>query len=310
MRATTRSIRAVSGALHHHDSQDASRGHARERSNARILGIAVGLTLSFAAVELIASIMSGSVALMADAGHMVTDSTALLLALIAQIVAMRPPNDTSSYGFGRIEALAAFVNSLVMLGVIAWIVMTAFDRLQNPRDIAGQTVMVVAGIGLLINLLVAWLLSKDQDSINTRAALIHVMGDLLGSIAAIVSGFIIFFTGWAAIDPLLSIFVCLLLLKSTLLILKNSYRILMEHVPGSVDFQAVGQDLLGPDTIRSVHNLHVWEISPGHIALSAHLEVSDLAVWPSVLKELQLLLREKHGIDHATLQPELETVTT
>jgi cobalt-zinc-cadmium efflux system protein len=242
---------------------------------------------------------------MADAGHMVTDSTALLLALLAQIIAMRPPSDTSSYGFGRIEALAAFVNSLVMLGVIAWIGITAFDRLQNPRDIAGQTVMIVAGIGLLINLLVAWLLSKDQDSINTKAALVHVMGDLLGSIAAIASGLIIVLTGWTPIDSLLSIFVCALILKSTLILLKNSYRILMEHVPESVDFQAVGKDLLSPVAIRAVHNLHVWEISPGHIALSAHLEMTDLSAWPTVLRDLQTLLREKHGIDHATLQPEL-----
>ena len=295
----------MSSPLHHHDSQDALRGHARERANSRILGLAVGLTLFFAVVEFIVALVSGSVALMADAGHMVTDSTALLLALLAQIIAMRPPSDTSSYGFGRIEALSAFVNSLVMLGVIAWIGITAFDRLQNPRDIAGQTVMIVAGIGLLINLLVAWLLSKDQDSINTKAALVHVMGDLLGSIAAIASGLIIVLTGWTPIDSLLSIFVCALILKSTLILLKNSYRILMEHVPESVDFQAVGKDLLSPVAIRAVHNLHVWEISPGHIALSAHLEMTDLSAWPTVLRDLQTLLREKHGIDHATLQPEL-----
>jgi cobalt-zinc-cadmium efflux system protein len=296
----------MSGNLHHHDPHDATVGHARARTNARALGIAVTLTLGFAAVEFFAALWSGSVALMADAGHMVTDSTALFLALVAQWIARRPPTATRSYGDGRIEALAAFVNSLTMVGLAVWIVIESLDRFSNPHPIAGHTVMLVAGIGLLINVLVAWVLSRDQSSLNTKAALVHVLGDLLGSVAALVSGAVIYFTGWAPIDPLLSLFVCGLILKSSFSLLQQSYGILMEHVPQHVDFNAVGRDLLATPGVIHVHNLHIWETSPGHVTLTAHLELDRLDHWPAELPKIQAMLRDKHGIDHATIQPEIK----
>lgn len=295
----------MDGHLHHHDPHDAAIGHARARTNARALGIAVALTLGFAGIEFFAALFSQSIALMADAGHMVTDSTALFLALVAQWMARRAPTATRSYGDGRIEALAAFVNSLAMLGLALWIAIEAMSRFHSPHEIAGQTVMLVAGIGLLINIVVAWVLSKDQDSLNTKAALVHVLGDLLGSVAAIVSGAVIYFTGWTPIDPLLSLFVCGLILKSTASLLKNSYGILMEHVPSHINFEAVGQDLASIAGVHRVHNLHIWETSPGHINLTAHLEVQSLDHWASDLPKIQSMLRDKHGIDHATVQPEI-----
>lgn len=295
----------MSGNLHHHDPHDATMGHARAKTNARALGIAVTLTLGFAAVEFFAALWSGSIALMADAGHMVTDSTALFLALVAQWIARRPPTATRSYGDGRIEALAAFVNSFVMLGLVAWIAIEAMSRFSSPHEIAGEAVMVVAAMGLLINIVVAWVLSKDQDSLNTKAALVHVLGDLLGSVAALVSGAVIFLTGWTPIDPLLSLFVCGLILKSTVSLLKNSYRILMEHVPEHIDFEAVGRDLANMSGVIRAHNLHIWETSPGQVTLTAHLELDRLDHWPAELPKIQTMLRDKHGIDHATIQPEL-----
>lgn len=295
----------MQGHLHHHDPHDAAVGHARAKTNARALGVAVALTLGFAAVEFFAALVSGSIALMADAGHMMTDSTALFLALVAQWIARRPPTATRSYGDGRIEALAAFVNSLAMVSLALWIAIEAMSRFRSPHEIAGQTVMLVAGIGLLINIVVAWVLSKDQDSLNTKAALVHVLGDLLGSVAALVSGAVIYFTGWTPIDPLLSLFVCVLILKSTASLLKSSYGILMEHVPQHVDFQAVGQDLSQQPGVIRVHNLHIWETSPGHVTLTAHLELKNLDHWAEDLPKIQAMLREKHGIDHATLQPEM-----
>ena len=291
--------------LHHHDAFDASFGHARERVSYKALGVAVALTLVFAAAEFTAALLSGSIALMADAGHMITDSTALFLALIAQWIAKKPPSETSSYGHGRIEALAAFVNSIAMLGIAIWISVEAINRLNTPRAIAGDTVIVVAVLGLIINILVAWVLSRDQESLNTKAALVHVLGDLLGSVAALASGMVIHFTGWTPIDPILSIFVCLLILKSTWALLKSSYRILMEHVPESVSFRKVASDMRSIAPVEHVHNLHIWETTPGHITLTAHLVVRDLQSWPAALDLLQTMLREKHGIDHATLQPEL-----
>lgn len=291
--------------LHHHDAFDATFGHARERVGYKALGVAVVLTLGFAAAEFTAALISGSIALMADAGHMVTDSTALFLALVAQWIAKKPPTETSSYGHGRIEALAAFVNSLAMLGLAIWISIEALDRFTSPHPIAGDTVIVVAVLGLIVNLVVAWVLSRDQESLNTKAALVHVLGDLLGSVAALASGLVIHFTGWTPIDPILSIFVCLLILKSTWALLKSSYRILMEHVPESVSFRQVASDMRAIAPVEHVHNLHIWETSPGHITLTAHLVVSNLQAWPAGLTALQTMLRERHGIDHATLQPEL-----
>ncbi len=296
--------------LHRHGPLDALTGHTRTSISLRALGLAVLLTLGFAGVEFFAALMSGSIALMADAGHMVTDATSLFLALVAQIIALRPPSDKSSYGHGRIEALAAFVNSVAMLGIVAWISIEAIQRFSAPREITGQMVMIVAAIGLGINVLVAWVLSKDQDSLNTKAALIHVLGDLLGSVAALASGLVIYLTGWTPIDPLLSLFVCVLILRSTLNLLKTSAGILLEHVPESVDFRRVADDLKAMPGICAVHNLHIWEISPGHIALTAHLEISEIGQWATTLQRIQDMLRRDHGIDHATVQPEPTSLQT
>ncbi len=292
---------------HHHGPHDSEHHHARQKASVKVLGFSVAITLGFAGVEFAAGLISGSIALLADAGHMVTDSTALFIALLAQLIATRPPTSRSSYGFGRVEVLAALINSAAMLGIVIWISSQAIDRFANPREIAGQTVMVVAVIGLAVNLIVAWLLSKDRESINTKAALIHVMGDLLGSVAAITSGAVIYFTGWTPIDPLLSLFVCALILRSSYALVKNVIRILMDQVPESVNFEQVAKDLSALETIVTVHNLHIWESAPGQVLLTAHLETNDLSRWPQTLAQAVEMLRKRHGIDHATLQPELTT---
>lgn len=298
---------AVMSGYHHHGPMDSEHDHARQKASIKVLGFSVAITLGFAGVEFAAGLISGSIALLADAGHMVTDSSALFIALLAQLISTKAPNARSSYGYGRVEVLAALLNSAAMLGIVIWIASQAIDRFANPREIAGETVMLVAVIGLAVNLVVAWLLSKDSESINTKAALIHVMGDLLGSVAAITSGAVIYFTGWTPIDPLLSLFVCALILRSSYGLLKSVIRILMDQVPDSVSFEQVAKDLSKLDTIVTVHNLHIWESAPGQVLLTAHLEVNDLARWPQTLSKAVDMLRERHGIDHATLQPELTT---
>lgn len=297
----------MSSGYHHHGPGDSPNNHARQSASVKILGFSIAVTLGFAAVEFAAGLISGSIALLADAGHMVTDSSALFIALLAQIIATRPPNSRSSYGYGRIEVLAALLNAMAMLGIVAWIGGQAIERFANPREIAGDTVMLVAAIGLAVNLLVAWLLSKDRKSINTQAAFVHVLGDLLGSVAAITSGAVIYFTGWTPIDPLLSLFVCVLILRSSYALLKSVLRILMDQVPESVSFDQVAKDLSTLDTIVTVHNLHIWESAPGEVLLTAHLEINDLSRWPEILEKATVLLRDRHGIGHATLQPELAT---
>jgi cobalt-zinc-cadmium efflux system protein len=290
--------------LHAHLDGDASHTHVIEGRSQLALGVALGLTLLFAVIEVITGFISNSLALISDAGHMVTDAAALGLALLAQAIAKRPPSSRHSFGFVRAEALAAFVNSLAMLALVAWIAWEAVQRLLHPEPVQGGVVLVVAAIGASINLLVAWVLSRDNQSINTRAALVNVMGDLLGSLAAIASGAIIYFTGWVRVDPILSIFVALLILRSTSGILRESYHFLMEGVPIDIDYLEVGADLKAVDGVLDVHDLHVWDMSPGHPALIGHLEIASLEQWPTVLAAVRAMLREKHGIDHVTLQPE------
>lgn len=290
--------------LHAHLDGDARHGHTIEGRSQKALGVALGLTLLFALIEAVTGVMSNSLALISDAGHMVTDAAALGLALLAQLIARRPPSARHSFGFVRAEALAAFVNSLAMLLLVAWIVYEAAQRLVHPEHVQGGVVFVVAAIGGGINILVAWVLSRDEQSINTRAALVNVLGDLLGSAAAIAAGAIIHFTGWVRIDPILSIFVSLLILRSTVGILRESYHFLMEGVPQHIDYVQVGTDLAAVPGVSSVHDLHVWDMSPGEPALIGHVQIADLATWPEVLDAAKAMLRTRHGIDHVTLQPE------
>jgi cobalt-zinc-cadmium efflux system protein len=171
--------------------------------------------------------------------------------------------------------------------------------------VKGLAVTIVAVIGLVINIIVAWVLSKDKKSVNTKAALVHVMGDLLGSVAALIAGLVIHFTGWMPIDPILSLFVCVLVLRSTSDVLKESYHFLMEGVPHHIDYVLVGQDLAKIPGVLAVHDLHVWEMTPGHPALIGHVEVRDLQDWPITLDLINKMLLEKHDIDHVTIQPEM-----
>lgn len=290
--------------LHAHLDGDAHYQHQSGKRSLKTLSWALALTLGFAGVEAVAGFMSGSLALVSDAGHMLTDAASLALALLAQYMTRRPPSERYSFGYGRAEALAAFVNGLAMLLVVAWILYEAVHRLTKPHAVQGGAVMAVAAIGLLINVAVAWVLSRDQDSMNARAALVHVLGDLLGSVAALAAGAIIYFTGWMQADPLLSVLVALLILKSTSSILRESYHHLMEGVPDQLDYAAVGADMEMINGVASVHDLHVWAMSPGQPALIGHVRICEMAAWPRILEEIRAMLLEKHGIDHVTLQPE------
>ena len=281
---------------HHH------LGHSGQNGK---LVVALLLTLSFAGVEALAGWWSGSLALLADAAHMVTDSSALGLAAAAAWLARRPPSMLHSYGLVRAEVLAALFNSLLMLVLIGFIVHEAIERFGTPRDIAGGTVLVVALAGLAINLVVAWVLSRGEATFNSRAALLHVLGDALGSVAAITAGIVIVTTGWTPIDPLLSLLVAALILVSALRLLREVLHVLMEGVPVNVRLEAVGHDLAALDGVLRVHDLHVWALSSGTIALSAHLEIRDLADWPDILDAARRTMDRRHGIRHVTLQPEV-----
>ncbi len=291
-------------AAHKHDHGAASgHSHPHTAQNGSLL-VALLLTLAFAGVEAAAGWWSGSLALLADAAHMLTDSSALGLAAAAAWLARHPPSMRHSYGLMRAEVLAALFNSLLMLVLIGFIVREAIDRIGAPRDIAGGTVIGVAVIGLAINLAVAWVLSRGEHTLNSRAALLHVLGDALGSVAAIAAGIVIVATGWTPIDPLLSLLVAALILVSALHLLREVVHVLMEGVPLDLRLDTIGQDLAGLDGVLRVHDLHVWTLSSDTIALSAHLEIRDLTDWPDILAAARQLMDTRHGIHHVTLQPE------
>ena len=292
--------------LARHSAGDSGWTHSAAQVKTSVLGVAVALTLGFSIVELLGGWWSNSLALIGDAGHMVTDSASLLFALIANIVARRGVDNDHSFGHGRIEVLAAFVNGIAMLGVVIWLFIEAYERLADPPHVAGGSVMIVAVAGLVINILVALSLSRDKKNVNTRSALVHVMGDLLGSVAAITSGALIYFGGerFALADPVLSVFVGLLVLHATWGVFRDTTRVLMDGVPEGVSYQAVGDALLAVKGVEEVHDLHVWTMAPEHSAVMAHLHLARGTDWPIALSEARELLKERFGIDHVTLQPE------
>ena len=290
--------------LHHHGPLDSEIGHQRQHPiGIRSLGVAIALTGGFAVVELLTGLWSGSLALVSDAGHMATDATALLIALFAQILARRPATEAFSYGYGRIEALAALINGLVLLALTVWIVVEAIDRFTAPHAIQSTALMAVAAFGLVVNLAVAWALSKDRHDLNTKAALAHVMGDLLGSLAALGSGVALYLGAPNWVDPALSLFICLLIFRSAWAVSRTSFHILMERAPEGIDTTHVFSAMSAVPDVHHVHNLHIWELAPGQVALTAHLQVSDLDKWSLILDQLLAQLH-RLGIDHVTLQPE------
>ncbi len=268
------------------------------------LGWALLLTFGFAWVEVVGGLWSGSLALVSDAGHMFLDAFALALAFFATWIARQPASHSHSYGLVRAEVIAAFVNGLAMLAVIVLIVVEAIERLRQPSPVAGGAVMSIAFVGLIVNVVVATVISGGEQTLNTRAALIHVLGDLLGSVAALIAGAVIYFTGWLPADPILSLAIALLILFSTLNLLKDTLHLLMEGVPADIPLEAVARELVTLPGVRGVHDLHVWNISSGKVALTAHLEVTDIGDWPNLLERSRLLLHEKFDIEHFTLQPE------
>lgn len=289
---------------HGHASEHAhDHDHRHSVGDARgALTLALFLTAGFAAVEAVAGWWSGSLALLSDAGHMLTDAAALGLALFAQHYASKPPSSRASYGHGRAEVLAAFVNAIGMLAIVAAIAFEAVRRLLAPQPVAGGTVLVVAIAGLAINAFVAWRLTHATGSVNARAALLHVMGDMLGSVAAIVAGAVIVATGWMPIDPILSIVVALLILRSTWALLRQTTDVLMERVPAHLDYAAIGGRLASIPGVRDVHDLHVWPLSTTVTALTAHLEHDGTRVTDELLAEAQAMLVARFRIEHSTLQ--------
>jgi cobalt-zinc-cadmium efflux system protein len=293
------------GHPHGHDHHQHRHGHS-VAGGGRALLWSLLLILSYALIEAVAGWRADSMALLGDAGHMLTDGVALGLAALAARLGQRPPSPRHSFGLGRVEVLAAVFNVLLMLGIVSAIGVEAVRRLLHPEAVDGPVVIGVAAFGFLLNLAIALLLMKEAHSFNQRAALLHVLGDLLGSLAAIVAGVVIVSTGWDPIDPILSLFIGALILFSSLRLLRETIHVLLEGTPRGVQLEAVGKAMAAVPGVESVHDLHIWAIASDRLALSAHLQLRELALWPDILSREQELLAEHFGIAHVTLQPELD----
>ena len=257
--------------------------------------------------EVIGGVVSGSLALLADAGHMLTDAAALALALFALAISTRAPDSKRTFGYQRTQVLAAFVNALSLVAIVIWIVVEAIDRLFNPPDIVPQIMLGVAVGGLVVNLVVFRIVHRTgEENLNMRGAALHVLGDLLGSVAAIVAAIVIWLTGWNAADPILSLLVALLIVRNAWALLKNSSHILLEGSPLAVDRDALRLALIRrfPE-IEDAHHIHVWSLTAEDKILSMHVAISETCDQPALLRQIKAYLSAEFHIEHSTIEIDL-----
>jgi cobalt-zinc-cadmium efflux system protein len=297
---------------HHHAHGDHGHGHGHGHTHgvgsSTLLGVALALTGAFMLVEFAGGILAQSLALLADAGHMLTDTAALALAWAATRIAARPADRRRTFGYQRLRVLATFVNGCALLFIVAWIVMEAVQRLMNPVAVNATAILWVGGLGLAVNVAVFAMLRRgDSHDMNIAAASLHVLGDLLGSAAAVIAGVVILFTGWVPIDPLLSVVVSVLIVRSALALVRRSAHILMEGSPDWLDVGELRNTLEERiPAIRDVHHVHAWLVGPHETLLTMHASVTAAADHAVVLKDAKVLLAERFGITHATIQIEVE----
>ncbi|HVD26114.1 MAG TPA: cation diffusion facilitator family transporter [Gaiellaceae bacterium] len=277
--------------------------HDVRAQNRRVLAVVLGLTAAFTVVEVVGGIATGSLALLADAAHMLSDNFALGLALFAVWLAGRPSTPERSFGYQRAEILAALANGIILVALAIWIFVEAWQRFSSPPDVLAGWVAVVAVLGLGVNLVSAFLLHRHgHDTLNTRAALRHVLADALGSVGVLVSALVILLTGWEYADPVAGVVIGLLVLASSWTVLRDSVHILLEGAPKGIDAAALGRRLAEMPGVVDVHDLHVWTITSGFHALSAHVLVERGDDCHARRRELEEVLLREYGIEHTTLQ--------
>jgi cobalt-zinc-cadmium efflux system protein len=277
---------------------------AGQRHRGRLL-LVLAITASFMVVEATAGFLTGSLVLVADAGHMLADVAGLSLALGAIWLAQRPANRRKTYGYYRIEILAALVNAALLFAVSGYILFEAFRRLQEPLDVPGGPLLVVASIGLAVNLAGAWLLMGGaRESMNVRGAFLEVLSDTLGSVGAIAAGVIVLTTGWRYADPLFAAAVALFILPRTWSLTKNALDVLLEGTPAGTDVSAIQAELLAVPGVAGLHDLHVWTVTSGFVAMSGHALVREAEDRDRLLVDIRRLLHDRFDINHVTIQIE------
>jgi cobalt-zinc-cadmium efflux system protein len=300
--------------LHHrhdHGHAHARGGHshahgAAHADNERRMGLAALITGAFMFAEIAGGIAAGSLALLADAGHMVTDFASLALAWYGFRLSRRPADWRRTFGFDRFQVLVAFGNGLALFAIAAWIVYEAAMRLMTTPEVSGGIMVVIAVLGLLVNIAAFWMLrGADRENLNVRGATVHVLGDLLGSIAALVAGGVILASGWTTIDPLLSLVVAAIIVRSGWQVVAEAGHILLEGAPGELDTRAIGPDLVANvKGVEGIHHVHVWSITQSRRMVTLHACIGEWQNSDQAVRDIKARLKECFGLDHATIEIE------
>ncbi|RWQ20245.1 cation diffusion facilitator family transporter [Mesorhizobium sp.] len=291
---------------HDHIGHDHGPGHVHGSTDKKRVLIAACLTGGFMVAEALGGILTGSLALLADAGHMLADSIALGLAWYAFHLAGRPATIRLTYGFGRVKTLVAYTNGIAIFVIALWIVYEAWGRLQAPAPVLGGPMLVVAILGLLVNIGAFFVLhGGDRESLNMRGAILHVLGDLLGSAAAIAAALVILATGWTPIDPILSVLVSLLILYTAWSLMREAAHVLLEGVPPRLDRDLIARDLEATvQGVREVHHMHVWSLDGTSNMATLHACLDEGVDAHQAVSAVKKRLASEHGISHATVEPE------
>lgn len=291
----------------HNHSHGHSHGHAHT-NNKKALFWAFLLIATFMVVEVIGGVITNSLALLSDAGHMLSDAAALGLSLFAMKLGERKATHSKTYGYKRFEIIAAALNGLTLIIISIYIFVEAYHRFADPPQVQSMGMLTISVIGLIVNIIAAWILMRgDKDeNLNVRSAFLHVLGDMLGSVGAITAALLIYFFDWGLADPIASVAVAILIIISGWRVTKESFHVLMEGTPEQIEVNEVKNEIMNIPEVKDVHDVHIWSITSGVLMLSGHIAVKGEGAHDRVLHKAQKLLHDRFGIDHSTLQVEGE----
>jgi cobalt-zinc-cadmium efflux system protein len=293
------------GAGHSHSHGHSHHHHGPVNGNRRRLAVTLVLSVVYMLAELFGGLYTGSLALLADAGHMLSDAAALLLSLFALWISLRPPTPRRTWGYHRTEILAALANGATLVAISIYVIIEAVSRFRHPEAVNAPVMMGIAGGGLLVNLISLRILAGGKsENLNVRGAWLHVLTDALGSVQAILAGALVWAFGWGWADPAASVLISLLIIYSAWDLLRETVGVLMEGTPSHIDVGVVRDTLSGISGVVAVHDLHVWTITSGMECLSAHVVVADEALACTMLARVRTVLHDRFGIDHLTIQVE------
>ena len=294
---------------HNHGSNESNRLEKLEKNRKKLTFVLI-LILLFAGVEVVGGLLSNSLALISDAGHMVLDAVAIGLSLFAVHLSLKPSTARNTYSFGRMEIVAAFINGITLMALAGYIVFEAIQRFQEPPVINGGMMLVVATLGMIINIISAMILwGSAHENLNIKGAMFHILGDLAGSVGAVIAAIVIIYTGWTIVDPAVSILIGILIIRSSWVLLKESLHVLMEGAPKGYDSVEITAKIKEVEGVVNVHDFHLWSITTGVVLLTAHVQISSQVSGVKTLQTIVEMLEKEYGLTHSTIQIEDPAMT-